>query len=52
LKAIVRDRYGSPDVLRLEEVERPTPREGEALVEVHAASPMFDGTAAPRIIQP
>ena len=38
MKAIVRDRYGSPDVLRLEEVERPTPREGELLIEVRAAS--------------
>jgi NADPH:quinone reductase-like Zn-dependent oxidoreductase len=30
--------YGSPDVLKLNEVEKPAPREGEALVKVFAAS--------------
>jgi len=38
MKAIVRDGYGTPDVLRLEEVERPTISEGKALVRIHAAS--------------
>jgi NADPH:quinone reductase-like Zn-dependent oxidoreductase len=38
MKAIVYHRYGSPDVLRLEEVETPVPREDEVLVRVHAAS--------------
>jgi NADPH:quinone reductase-like Zn-dependent oxidoreductase len=38
MKAIVRDGYGTPDVLRLEEVERPTISESEALVRIHAAS--------------
>jgi NADPH:quinone reductase-like Zn-dependent oxidoreductase len=36
MKAIVRNAYGSPDVLRLEETAKPAPREGEALVKVHA----------------
>jgi NADPH:quinone reductase-like Zn-dependent oxidoreductase len=38
LKAIVCTRYGSPDVLRFTEVERPVPRDDEALVEVYASS--------------
>jgi NADPH:quinone reductase-like Zn-dependent oxidoreductase len=38
LKAIVQDRYGSPDVLELREIERPTASEDEVLVRVHAAS--------------
>ncbi len=38
MKAIVYDRYGSADVLRLEEVEMPAPGEGEVLLRIHAAS--------------
>jgi NADPH:quinone reductase-like Zn-dependent oxidoreductase len=38
MKAIVCDRYGPPDVLRLEEVERPSPQENQVLVKVHASS--------------
>ena len=38
MKAIVRARYGSPDVLELQEVEKPVPKVGEVLVRVHAAS--------------
>src|SRR4030065_2929889 len=38
MKAIVYHNYGSPDVLKLEEVPKPTPRDDGVLIRVHAAS--------------
>jgi NADPH:quinone reductase-like Zn-dependent oxidoreductase len=38
VKAIVHHEYGSPDVLRLEDVEKPVPRDNELLIKVHAVS--------------
>jgi NADPH:quinone reductase-like Zn-dependent oxidoreductase len=38
MQAIVYERYGSPDVLRLEGIERPTPSNNEVLIRVRAAS--------------
>jgi len=37
MKAIVITRYGSPDVLALEDTEKPAPQAGEVLVKIHAA---------------
>jgi len=38
VKAVVHDRYGAPDVLRLDDVELPVPKEDEVLVRVRATS--------------
>ena len=38
MRAIVRDVYGPPEVLRLEDVPRPAVRDGDVLVRVRAAS--------------
>ena len=38
MRAVVRDRYGPPEVMRLEEVAVPTPRAGQVLVRVVATS--------------
>jgi len=60
MRALIRDRYGPPDVLEVREVERPVPKEREVLVRVHAASindwdwgllqrPMLPLRRAPRV---
>jgi len=38
MKAIVYYKYGSPDVLKLEEIQKSTPSDDEVLIKVHAAS--------------
>jgi NADPH:quinone reductase-like Zn-dependent oxidoreductase len=38
MRAVVHDRYGPPEVLRVAEVERPVPKEDEVLVRVHAST--------------
>ena len=38
MKAITRDRYGSPDVLQLQDVPKPVPGENEVLLRVRATS--------------
>jgi NADPH:quinone reductase-like Zn-dependent oxidoreductase len=38
VRAVVHDRYGPPDVLRLEEVERPVPEDDQVLVKIQATT--------------
>ena len=38
MRAVVHDRYGPPEVLRIDDVERPVPNEDEVLVRVHAST--------------
>ncbi|MEZ5009657.1 MAG: NAD(P)-dependent alcohol dehydrogenase [Chitinophagales bacterium] len=44
MKAIVSTGYGSPDVLQLQEVANPMPKDNEVLIKVHAAAVTRAGT--------
>jgi NADPH:quinone reductase-like Zn-dependent oxidoreductase len=56
MKAMVREKYGSPKVVELRDVETPTPTENQVLVRVRAAAlnrlDWYDLTGTPLLVRP
>jgi 2-desacetyl-2-hydroxyethyl bacteriochlorophyllide A dehydrogenase len=52
MKAIVWTKYGSPDGLQLREVEKPTPKDNEVLIKIHAVTASTPDTELRRLKLP
>jgi len=51
MRAVVHDRYGPPEVLRVAEVDRPVPSEDEVLVDVYASTVTRGDTMGVRSVE-
>jgi hypothetical protein len=49
MRAIVQDKYGSPEILHLRDIEKPAVRDNDVLIRVHAAGFEFTRPASTQV---